>query len=63
MKDETKIVVTGRDPKAHAGAVNTPVYHASTIVYPSLAAIRGTEKFLTLMGGAARQQRRRCRMR
>ena len=44
MKDETKIVVTGRDPKAHAGAVNTPVYHASTIVYPSLAAIRGTEK-------------------
>lgn len=44
MKDETKIVVTGRDPKAHAGAVNTPVYHASTIIYPSLAAIRGTEK-------------------
>ena len=44
MKDETKIVVTGRSPKDHAGAVNTPVYHASTIIYPSLAAIRGTEK-------------------
>ena len=43
MKDETKIVTTGRDPKAHAGAVNTPVYHASTIIYPSLAAIRGKE--------------------
>ena len=44
MKDETKIVVSGRNPKDHAGAVNTPVYHASTIIYPSLAAIRGTEK-------------------
>ena len=44
MKDETKLVTSGRDPKAHAGAVNTPVYHASTIIYPSLAAIRGTEK-------------------
>ena len=44
MKDETKIVVSGRSPKDHAGAVNTPVYHASTIIYPSLAAIRGTEK-------------------
>jgi cystathionine beta-lyase len=43
VKDETKIVTTGRDPKAHAGAVNTPVYHASTIIYPSLAAIRGKE--------------------
>ena len=44
MKDETKIVVSGRNPKDHAGAVNTPVYHASTIIYPSLAAIRGFEK-------------------
>ena len=44
MKDETKIVVSGRNPKDHAGAVNTPVYRASTIIYPSLAAIRGTEK-------------------
>jgi cystathionine beta-lyase len=44
VKDETKIVVSGRNPKDHAGAVNTPVYHASTIIYPSLAAIRGTEK-------------------
>ena len=44
MKDETKAINAGRDPKAHAGAVNTPVYHASTILYPSLAAIRGEEK-------------------
>jgi len=44
MKDETKTILAGRDPEAHHGAVNPPVYHASTIIYPSLAAIRGTEK-------------------
>ncbi len=44
MKDETKAINAGRDPAAHSGAVNTPVYHASTILYPSLAAIRGEEK-------------------
>ncbi len=44
MKDETKAINAGRDPEAHIGAVNTPVYHASTILYPSLAAIRGEQK-------------------
>jgi len=44
VKDETKAINAGRDPEAHIGAVNTPVYHASTILYPSLAAIRGTEQ-------------------
>ena len=43
MKDETKIILAGRHPHDHEGAVNTPVYHASTILYPSLAAIRGNE--------------------
>ncbi|HVN28150.1 MAG TPA: cystathionine beta-lyase [Candidatus Binataceae bacterium] len=33
MKDETIAVVAGRDPKAHYGAVNTPVYRASTILF------------------------------
>ena len=41
MKDKTKAILTGRDPEAHHGVVNTPVYHASTILYPSLDAIRG----------------------
>ena len=41
MKDKTKAILSGRDPEAHQGAVNTPVYHASTILYPSLDAIRG----------------------
>ncbi|MDB2584980.1 cystathionine beta-lyase [Alphaproteobacteria bacterium] len=43
MKDETKIILAGRHPQDHEGAVNTPVYHASTILYPTLAAIRGEQ--------------------
>ena len=42
MKDETKLVVTGRDPEANFGIVNAPVYHASTILYPSLDALQKT---------------------
>ena len=44
MKDETKTILAGRDPETHFGAVNPPVYRASTIIYPSLAAIRGTQQ-------------------
>lgn len=40
MKDETKIVVSGRDPEANHGIVNPPVYHASTIVHETVAAWR-----------------------
>ena len=43
MKDETKAILAGRKSAQFDGAVNTPVYHASTILYPSLAAIRGKE--------------------
>jgi len=35
-KDETIVVVAGRDPKAHYGAVNTPVYRTSTILFETL---------------------------
>ncbi|MEX1036791.1 MAG: cystathionine beta-lyase [Sneathiella sp.] len=38
MKDETKIVVAGRDPDSNFGIVNVPVYHASTVLFPSLKA-------------------------
>ena len=31
----TTLVTAGRDPKAYHGFVNTPVYHASTVLYPS----------------------------
>ena len=36
MKETTKITRLGRDPDANFGVVNTPVYHASTIVWPNL---------------------------
>lgn len=36
MKPETAVVHLGRDPAKHLGAVNTPVYRASTIVFPTL---------------------------
>ena len=37
MKDETKIVTAGRQPEDNYGIVNPPVYHASTILFPTLA--------------------------
>jgi cystathionine beta-lyase len=37
MKDDTIAVVAGRHPHAHYGAVNTPVYRASTIVFKTFA--------------------------
>jgi cysteine-S-conjugate beta-lyase len=40
MKDETLLVHTARDPFHHSGAVNLPVYRASTILYPTLEAYR-----------------------
>jgi cystathionine beta-lyase len=38
-KPETKIVSAGRMSKDHFGAVNTPVYRASTILFPDLASM------------------------
>ncbi len=43
MKKDTTIVNTGRHPEDNHGVVNTPVYHASTILYPSIAAIEEAE--------------------
>lgn len=36
---ETMIVHAGRDPASHRGTVNMPVYRASTICFPTLAAL------------------------
>jgi cysteine-S-conjugate beta-lyase len=38
MHDETRVTTLGRDPHRHHGIVNPPVYHASTILFSSLAA-------------------------
>ena len=40
MKEDTKIVTAGRHPEDHYGVVNPPVYHASTIIYPSTEVLR-----------------------
>src|SRR5436309_13350704 len=34
-KTATRLANGGRDPFAHHGYVNPPVYHASTLLYPS----------------------------
>ncbi len=41
MKDETLLIHGGRHPSDHFGAVNVPVFRASTIVHPSIAALEG----------------------
>ncbi len=33
LKPDTRLTIGGRDPHAHHGYVNTPVYHASTLLY------------------------------
>src|SRR5437763_13651400 len=40
LKADTKVTTGGRNPHAHDGDVNTPVYHASTLLY------RGAEDYL-----------------
>lgn len=37
---DTLLTAVGRNPFANHGIVNPPVYHASTIVYPTVAALR-----------------------
>ena len=39
FKDETLLAHAGNDPKANFGIVNPPVYHASTILFPTVEAL------------------------
>ena len=43
-KPETRAVSEGRMSAEHFGAVNTPVYRASTILYPDMAAIKANSQ-------------------
>lgn len=43
MHDDTKLATLGRDPDGHSGAVNIPVYRASTILQPDLKTLRATQ--------------------
>lgn len=42
-RTETILVHAGRTPREQYGFVNPPVYHGSTVLYPSLAAIEARE--------------------
>ncbi len=44
MREETKIVHSGRHPERHQGAVNPPVFHASTILSQSVEEYRRKRK-------------------
>ncbi len=39
-RPDTKLSVLGRDPFAHHGIVNPPVYHASTVLFPTVKALK-----------------------
>ncbi len=43
-KPDTTVVTAGRHPEDHHGAVNPPVYHVSTVLYPSVAALKAGER-------------------
>lgn len=40
--DDTKLVHAGRDPSLFEGAINPPVTHASTIIFPTVADLKAT---------------------
>ena len=44
MKQDTKIVTAGRDPGGNYGIVNPPVYHASTVLHPTVADLEATQR-------------------
>jgi cystathionine beta-lyase len=56
MGQNTDLVHLGRDPMSQHGVVNTPVYHASTIIYPTIEAFKnraaGDRKYRGVRYGA-----------
>ena len=44
MKKDTRLTHAGLDPHANHGVVNPPVYHASTILYPTVEALEKAVK-------------------
>src|SRR5262249_5174455 len=41
FEDATTLCHAGNDPAAHHGIINPPVYHASTVLFPSMADLEG----------------------
>ncbi|GAB6053917.1 cystathionine beta-lyase [Magnetospira thiophila] len=46
MKKDTLLTSAGRSPEANHGLVNPPVYHASTVTFPSVAALEESQRHL-----------------
>ena len=46
-KSATSVVHAGRDPQAHHGFVNPPVYRGSTVLFPSLATLEAKDRPFT----------------
>ena len=44
LKDETLLAHAGNKPQANYGIVNPPVYHASTVLFPTVAALEDMTK-------------------
>ncbi len=44
FKPDTLLTTLGRDPAAHFGIVNPPVYHASTVTFPTVAEMEAIGK-------------------
>src|SRR5215813_3537453 len=44
MRPDTEVVHRGRDPRRHLGAVSTPVYHATTILFDTVADMEAAER-------------------
>jgi cystathionine beta-lyase len=44
MKKETKLLHAGRNPENNFGIVNPPVYHASTVTFPTVDALHKADK-------------------
>ena len=49
--DETKLVSGGRNPKQNYGIVNPPVYHASTVISPTLKSWRNRDPMKDIVYG------------
>lgn len=45
-RPDTLVAHAGLDPMAHHGIVNPPVYHASTVLFPSVAAMKASGRSL-----------------
>jgi cystathionine beta-lyase len=44
FRPRTVLIHAGRDPMAHFGAVNPPIYRASTILHPTVEALEGKKQ-------------------